>query len=97
MGLKSFSSVGRLLLIIIGLTWAQEDSLRSALNAIDRRQKDLDFSKYDDENLGEYGYSLEGPDDLAFLSPSDYTTGIYIFNKISFGKLKLSFANVTNP
>nr|UXO98113.1 periplaneta neuropeptide-like precursor [Zophobas atratus] len=73
MGLKSFTSVGRLLLILIGLTLAQEDSLRSALNAIDRRQKDLsEFSRYDDDNLGEYGYSLDAPDDLSFLSPSDY-------------------------
>ncbi|XP_044257427.1 uncharacterized protein LOC123006754 [Tribolium madens] len=75
MGLHKISSVGRLLLIIIGLTWAQEDSLRSALNAIDRRQRDLsEFSRYDDDSLGEYGYSLDGPDDLAFLSPSEYNT-----------------------
>lgn len=91
MGLKRISSVGKLLLIIIGLTWAQEDSLRSALNAIDRRQRDLsEFSRYDDDSLGEYGYSLDGPDDLAFLSPSEYNTGEKFFKEISKTKTNLN-------
>lgn len=49
----------------------QEDSLRSALNAIDRRQRDL--SEFDES---EYGYPLEHPDDLAFLRAStSYSPG----------------------
>ncbi|KAJ8981471.1 hypothetical protein NQ317_006997 [Molorchus minor] len=40
----------------------QEDSLRSALNEIDRRQRDL--LDYDE---AEYGYPLDRPEDLAFL------------------------------
>lgn len=47
------------------LICSQEDSLRSALNAIDRRQRDL--SEFDET---EYGYPLERPDDLAFLRAS---------------------------
>ncbi|EFA11406.1 uncharacterized protein LOC103313041 [Tribolium castaneum] len=92
MGLQKISSVGRLLLIIIGLTWAQEDSLRSALNAIDRRQRDLsEFSRYDDDSLGDYGYSLEGPDDLAFLSPSEYSTDRDLDKNPTFERLLLDY------
>ncbi|RZC32015.1 serine/threonine-protein kinase kinX [Asbolus verrucosus] len=92
MGLKSFSSVGGLLLIIVGLTKAQEDSLRSALNAIDRRQKDLsEFPRYENDNLGEYGYSLDGPDDLAFLSSSDYNSDRELDKNPAFERLLLDY------
>lgn len=49
----------------------QEDSLRSALNAIDRRQEE--YPRYED---GEYGYPMERPDDLSFIkAASDYNSG----------------------
>nr|XP_023016375.1 uncharacterized protein LOC111505746 isoform X2 [Leptinotarsa decemlineata] len=60
-----------LVLLIIGIleySHGQGDSLRSALNAIDRRQRNL--ADYDEI---EYGYTLERPEDLAFLkSPPGY-------------------------
>ncbi|XP_060515866.1 uncharacterized protein LOC132695569 isoform X2 [Cylas formicarius] len=45
--------------------FGQSDSLKSALNAIDRRTKDL--SEYEDE----YGYSVDRPDDTVFLNNPD--------------------------
>ncbi|XP_019865892.2 uncharacterized protein LOC109595057 isoform X2 [Aethina tumida] len=48
----------------------QEDSLRSALNAIDRRQEE--YPRYED---GEYGYPMDRPDDLSFIkAASDYNS-----------------------
>lgn len=68
MGMKS------IIIIIIGTIFAlviaqeQEDSLRGALNAINRRQRDLsDYGRYEDT---EYGYPMNRPDDLDFLKPS---------------------------
>lgn len=55
---KKFSIVGGLFFITVGIL-AHEDSLRSAVNAVNRRQRDLS-----DENVGDYGYSLNGPEDL---------------------------------
>lgn len=69
MGGKKFCIVGGML-AIVGLVLAQEDSLRSALTAIESRQRDLSlYSPYKDDFLGEYGYSFEGSDDLDFFSP----------------------------
>lgn len=60
-------SIAFILILILTITIA-EDSLRSALNAVTRRQRDLsDLSKY-----GEYyndGY--EDNDDITFLNPSN--------------------------
>lgn len=75
MGIKDLSLVGGLLLIVVGLAKAQEDSLKSALNAVDRRQQDLsEYSGYGEDHIHDYGYSLDGPDSLAFLN-SDYNSG----------------------
>ncbi|CAG9828219.1 unnamed protein product [Diabrotica balteata] len=46
----------------------QGDSLRSALNAINRREKDLDRD-YDE---GEFGYPIEHPEDVVFLNPDGF-------------------------
>ncbi|KAG5875311.1 hypothetical protein JTB14_022222 [Gonioctena quinquepunctata] len=59
-------------LLIIGIfefSLGQGDSLRSALNAIDRRQRNL--ADYDEI---EYGYTLERPEELAFLKSPGYAS-----------------------
>lgn len=62
-----------LLLLLINFIYGQEDSLQSALKAIDRRQRDLsDFYRYDDL---EYGYPLDRPEELAFLKVNPYDNG----------------------
>lgn len=60
-------------IVILNYAYAQEDSLRSALNAINRRQRDL--SDYDEN---EYGYTLERPSDVAFLKGSGYGSGMWL-------------------
>ncbi|XP_057657758.1 uncharacterized protein LOC130894789 [Diorhabda carinulata] len=56
-----------LIIAILKTSIGQGDSLRSALNAIDRRQRDL--GDYEDS---EYGYTLERPEDLVFLNSPGY-------------------------
>ncbi|CAG9855401.1 unnamed protein product [Phyllotreta striolata] len=58
-----------LLLIIAVLrdSKGQDDSLRSAVEALGQRQRELDY-----EDNAEYGYTLERPEDLVFLKPSGY-------------------------
>ncbi|XP_018578505.1 uncharacterized protein LOC108916688 [Anoplophora glabripennis] len=67
-------------LIFFIVSWTlisgQEDSLRSALNAIDRRQRDL--SEFDEED---YGYPLERPEDLTFLRASTSYSPDHSFEK----------------
>ncbi|KAB0801164.1 hypothetical protein PPYR_05518 [Photinus pyralis] len=56
---------------IIGTASAQEDSLQSALNAVNRRQRNLspDYKNfYTEGGLGRY-YPLDDKDELAFLKP----------------------------
>ncbi|CAH1153750.1 unnamed protein product [Phaedon cochleariae] len=55
-------------LLIFGIfqnSHGQGDSLRSALNVIDRRQRNME-----DYDENEYGYTLERPEDIAFLKAS---------------------------
>lgn len=81
MGGKNLSVIGGFL-AIVGLVAAQEDSLRSALTAIDRRQRDLSlYSPYDDDFLEEYGYPFESPDDLDFLSSDSNGIVLFIFKE----------------
>lgn len=62
-----------LLSILINVIYCEEDSLQSALKAIDRRQRDLsDYYRYDDV---EYGYPLERSEELAFLKGNPYENG----------------------
>lgn len=66
-------SITVVLVLFIGLTIAQEDSLQSALNAVDRRQRDLTpgyKNYYAEGGLGKY-YLPDDKDDLAFLKPDD--------------------------
>lgn len=65
-------SVLLLLSLLLSITTA-EDSLRSALNAVNRRQRDLgELSKYGDY----YNNGYDDNDELYFLGPSNnYGTG----------------------
>lgn len=71
MAIRSFSTL--MVIVLIGCfvnTHSQGDSLRSALNAIDRRQRDLS-----DFNDNEYGFTLERPDDMTFLQSPGFRSG----------------------
>lgn len=62
------------------MVMAQEDSLQSALNAVDRRQRDLTQipggykNSYNEGGLGRY-YTADDRDDLAFLKPVNSRNG----------------------
>ncbi|KAJ8918763.1 hypothetical protein NQ315_015083 [Exocentrus adspersus] len=74
------------------IMYAQEDSLKSALNAIIRRQRDL--SDYDEV---EYGYPLERPDDLTFLKESaGYNSGHAIDKNGILGKPFINYIDDDN-
>lgn len=68
---RSFSILGLIVLInFFVCAQSQGDSLRSALNAINKRQRDLS-----DYNDNEYGFTLEKPDDVAFLQSPEFRPG----------------------
>lgn len=59
-----------LMLAVFVVVRGQGDSLRSALTAVDRRQRDLsEYQKYGD--LYPYGYSPEAANHLTFLTLED--------------------------
>lgn len=58
-----------MLLALSVLVVGQGDSLRSALTAVNRRQRDLKYSEYyPEEGLTRYDYSPEEKNKLAFLT-----------------------------
>lgn len=56
-----------LVIAVLGIAKAQDDSLRSAVEALGQRQRELDY-----EDNAVFAYTLERPEDLMFLNPTGY-------------------------